>query len=1091
MLRFLSTVVVLFSLAFSTAAQTYRGAINGTVTDPSGAVIPNAEVKAKDKATDITRTTTTTSDGEFVFQDLPVGIYSVIVTASGFPEMTVDNVSVTQGSIYTLPVKLSMSQQATTVEVSAASLTLDTTTETQTTTVTGEALQDMPLNGRDFTQLISVTPGFAGYSAGGYGSLNGTRANQVNWQIDGVDNNDLWHNIPAVNQGGVSGIAGIVLPIDAVDQFTVQTQSPPEAGRNPGGTVDLALRSGGNRIHGSVYYFNRNEALAAASPFVSSKKENRNYQYGFSVGGPLIKDRLFYFATFEKQRFTIGLPGLATEPSAAYQAEAQAELAKFGVPVNPVSSALLANLWPGYALTGPAAANNYSSPDPEFGYSYNGLAKLDYKINDKNTFSFHYFVGQGSQVAPVGGSALSEAASELKYYYEVAPIHVSNYAASWNSVFSPRLSNQVLAGVNYFRQIFNDENHGFQVSTYGLNLSPNFNATGLTGAPNIQITGFDGVGQTPPEGREDITGHLTDAASYTVGAHQFRFGGEFRRAQLEEFYHRHGLGTLRFDGTQGPWANDPTVTDPNILSLADFFGGYFNPSRTSIALGDPTRLVFVKTFALFAQDTWQVNHKLTFNYGLRWDYEGPLGDDKKDLSVFIPSKGGLVFQGAGISSVYPKDFKNFAPRLGFAYKPRESGDLVVRAGFGIYFDTPNLNPFLDNRPANGAPNGLEGNPAGTSPVNTVPPVAGSSPIVANNPIFPAAGGLCPTGNGCGQIYNIFSVGQNFRNAYNYNYNLNIEKGLGKSLLLQVGYVGSAAHRLLTTQDINQATPSAAEALAVTPAQIAAAAAAQQASRPYFAQFPDFGIINQIESNGNSNYNSFQAILKVREWHRFTSQFTYTWAHAFDDMTAYRGAVPQNSFNIQGDYGNSDFDTRHNFTSLLNYDLPNASHFKPLLSGWQLSSLLSFHTGQPFNVTTATDNTGTDEGVQRPNLIGNAYAGVSHAFSKTGIQWVDPAAFAQPAPGTYGNLPRNYLYGPGFADVDFSVIKNTKITERVNAQFRIELYNLFNRVNLAPPSGSQGSGGFGITADTIGDYNGAPGIGPGEAFNVQLGLKITF
>ena len=540
MLRFLSTVVVLFSLAFSTAAQTYRGAINGTVTDPSGAVIPSAEVKAKAQATDITRTTTTTSDGEFAFQDLPVGIYSIIVTASGFPEMTVDNVSVTQGSIYTLPVKLSMSQQATTVEVSAASLSLDTTTETQTTTVTGEGLQDMPLNGRDFTQLISVTPGFAGYSAGGYGSLNGTRANQVNWQIDGVDNNDLWHNIPAVNQGGVSGIAGIVLPIDAVDQFTVQTQSPPEAGRNPGGTVDLALRSGGNSIHGSVYYFNRNEALAAPSPFVDSKKENRNYQYGFSVGGPLIKDRLFYFATFEKQRFTIGLPGLATEPSAAYQAEAQAELAKFGVPVNPVSSALLANLWPGYALTGPAATNNYSSPDPEFGYSYNGLAKLDYKINDRNTFSFHYFVGQGSQVAPVGGSALSEAASELKYYYEVAPIHVSNYAASWNSVFSPRLSNQVLAGVNYFRQIFNDENHGFQVSTYGLNLSPNFDATGLTGAPNIQITGFDGVGQTPPEGREDITGHLTDAASYTVGAHQFRFGGEFRRAQVEEFYHRHG-----------------------------------------------------------------------------------------------------------------------------------------------------------------------------------------------------------------------------------------------------------------------------------------------------------------------------------------------------------------------------------------------------------------------------------------------------------------------------------------------------------------------------------------------------------------------
>ena len=211
MLRFLSTLLVLFTFAFSTTAQTYRGAINGIVTDPSGAVIPDAEVKAKNKATDVTTSTTTTSDGQFAFQDLPVGIYVVSVTASGFPEMTVDNVMVTQGSIYTLPVKLTMSQQATIVEVSAATLSLDTTTETQTTTVTGGQFQDMPLNGRDFTQLITVAPGFAGYSAGGYGSLNGTRANQINWQIDGVDNNDLWHNIPAVNQGGVSDIAGIVL----------------------------------------------------------------------------------------------------------------------------------------------------------------------------------------------------------------------------------------------------------------------------------------------------------------------------------------------------------------------------------------------------------------------------------------------------------------------------------------------------------------------------------------------------------------------------------------------------------------------------------------------------------------------------------------------------------------------------------------------------------------------------------------------------------------------------------------------------------------------------------------------------------------
>ena len=1130
MKRLALAILVVLLLAVAGNAQTFRGAINGTVVDPSGAVVPNAQVKATEKATGIDHTTTTTSDGQFVFQDISIGEYSVTVTATGFPALTIDHVLVTQGAIYTLPVKLTLSQQATTVEVSAAALVLDTTTETQTTSIGGTDLATMPMAGRDFSQLVEAVPGYAGYAAGGYGSMNGTRANQMNWQIDGVDNNDLWHNIPAVNQGGVSGIAGIVLPLDAVDQFTVQTQSSPESGRNPGGTVDLALKSGGNSIHGTAYDFIRNEAFAAASPFVTSKKENRNYNFGFSVGGPILKDRLFYFLTFEKQRFTIGLPGLATEPSAAYQTQALAVLANTGgvygtyasVPVSPVSTALLANLWPSYALTGAAVPNNYSSPDPEYGYSYNGLGRIDYKINDKNQLSFHYFSGEGSQVAPVGGSALSEAASELKYYYEVAPIHVSNYSLILNTVLTSKLSNEMLAGVNYFRQIFSDENNGFKVSNYGLLLYPGFDATGLTGAPNIQITGFDGVGQTPPEGREDITGHLTDVLSYTVGKHQYRFGGEFRRAQLEEFYHRHALGNIKFDGSQGPWSASPIPIDSKVAALADFLAGDYNPNTSTIAIGNPTRLVYVKTFDLFFQDAWQISHKLTFNYGARWDYEGPLGDSKKDLSVFIPSKGGLVFQGAGINHVYPPRYKNISPRLGVAYKPRENGDLVVRANLGVYFDTPNLNPFLDNRPSNGAPNGVEGNPAGSSPVDTVGPLA-SGPWVANQAVFPSGGAVCPTGNGCGGIFNIFSVSQDFRNAYNYNYSLNVEKGLGSLLLLQVGYVGSAAHHLLTTQDINQTavtptlagnlfTAQAAYSANPTPATLAALTLAQnnlQASRPYFAQFPDFGIINEVNSNGNSNYNSLQTVLKVRQWHRFTGQFTYTWAHALDDITAYRGTTPQNAFDIQGEYGNSDFDTRHNFTALLNYDLPNASRAKLALNGWQLSSFLSFHTGQPFNITTNADTTGSAEFVQRVDLIPgvNPY-GISHAFNAGGVTWINPAAFAAPAVGTYGTLPRNYLYGPGYGSVDFSVIKNTKITERVNLQLRAEMFNLFNRKNLAPPSSGCGtvgdptsalqsdricsaSSGLGVTADTIGDYNGAPGIGPGEAFNLQLGVKIIF
>src|SRR6266852_1354167 len=216
MKRLAFAILVVLSLAVAANAQTFRGSINGTVVDPSGAVVPNAQVKATQSATGIDHNTVTTSEGRFSFQDIPLGLYKVTVTATGFPAYTVDKVEVSAGMIYSLQVKLSMQQQATTVEVSAAALTLDTSTATQNMTIPYDVVQNIPLNGRDFTQMIGIAPGFGGYNVGGFGSLNGTRPNQINWQINGVDNNDFWHNIPAVNQGGVSGIAGTVLPIDSV-----------------------------------------------------------------------------------------------------------------------------------------------------------------------------------------------------------------------------------------------------------------------------------------------------------------------------------------------------------------------------------------------------------------------------------------------------------------------------------------------------------------------------------------------------------------------------------------------------------------------------------------------------------------------------------------------------------------------------------------------------------------------------------------------------------------------------------------------------------------------------------------------------------
>ena len=1070
-----SRILVCLQLILGVAglqAQTFRGGINGTVTDQSGSVVPGAAVSAVNNGTGVTLNAVTSSGGEYLFQDLPLATYTVSVTATGFRPEKVTSVPVTAGIIYTLPIKLNVASTGETVEVMASALALDTTSTTQVAGVAGRTLQDTPLNGRDFTQLINLAPGFANTGAGGFGSLNGTRGNQINWQIDGIDNNDLWHNIPAVNQGGVSGIAGIILPIDAVDQFSSQTQAGPESGRNPGGTVNLSLQSGTNKLHGTAYYYNRNEFFGATNPFTAPvKQEVRNYNYGFSAGGPVIRDKLFWFVTYEHQRFTIGVPDQSTQPSQAWQSAAKATLAKFNVPVNPVSTNLLGALWPASAtgtlpgdVGGVPTINNYTSTEPEYGYSYNGLAKVDYTFNERNSLTAHWFAGQGNQVAPVSGSSLS-------YYYEVAPIHVQNYAIVYNRVISPSMANQLLLGVNYFNQVFNDAKTGFDVAALGLVTGSTFN-----NAPNIRITGFDQTGKTQVSGRNDITGHLTDDLAWTIGRHQFKFGGEIRQAQLDEFYHRNVTGKFIFDGSQGPTPGAGIAWnsgDSRVDALADFLAG--NVSTSNIALGNPERQVFVNTFAVFGQDSWQLSPRFNVNYGLRWDYEGPLHNDYKNLSVFRPNLGGVVFQGVQISHLYDPSYTNFSPRVGFSYQatPRT----VLRAGVGLYYDTPNLNPFLDNRPGNGAPTGVEGNPGGADTVTTS--TAGGYTIQEGVNVFPPGAGS----------NSIFSIAKGFVPSHNMNFNVQLEQSLTNKVVAQIGYVGSEGRHLLSLLDINQAQPG-----------IYASEAEQNATRPYFSTFPSYTFINEIQSIGNSNYSSLQATLRIADFHRLTAQAAYTWSHNFDENTSYRGALPQDSTNFRGDYGPSDFDTRNTVVGLITYNVPGAEKLKLLSTGWQLNSMITFHSGNPFSVFSSSDTSGTDDESQRADAVPgiNPYAGFKQ--SKINANWLNPAAFIDAAPGTFGNTGRNAYIGPGYGDVDFSVFKNTPlIGERVTTQLRIEMYNLFNRTNFASPI-FNGNGYFNpnYTYDnalqlstTIGSFNGAPGIGAGEPFNTQLALKIIF
>ena len=1068
---FFSSRKILVALFFAAAAgnlfsQTFRGGITGSVEDPTGQLVAGAAVTIVDTATAQSYSTTSSSAGQFSFPDLPIGSYEAQASAPGFQNAKVGNVTVQAGSVYTLPLRLALASSTTTVEVTAAAISVDQATTTQTSTLSTQAVQELPLNGRDFTQLLTLAPGYGG-SGGAIGSINGARLTQINWQIEGTDNNDLWHNIPATNQGGVEGIAGDTLPIDSIEEFSLVTQGGAEEGRNPGGTVNLIIKSGTNQLHGSAYYYNRNEALEA-TPVFTPKDELRNQQWGGSLGGPIIKDKTFYFASFEHQGFVIGSPTLSTEPSQAYQAEALNVLKQYNVPVNPVAVNLLNGLWPASALTGAAQPGNYFNPGNETGNSFNSLLKLDHAFNEKNRLSVRGYIGDGVQTAPT--------TSNLSPYFEVAPMHTQNWALIFNSLLTTRLTNQLTFGINTFKQTFADANNSYD--PIGLGLNTGVTNPVLSGSPNIVIGTFDPIGPEAFSGRTDVTGHLDDSLSYVIGKHQLRFGGEARRAYVWEFYHTGGRGYFDFDGSQGPWAG--TQSDNNVAALADFLAGYVYQSH--IVLGDPDRQVFMNSFDLFAQDNWQVTRKLNLNLGLRYDYISPIHDAHDDLSSFIPGQG-IVFAGQGIPFIYPRDWGNVGPRVGFAYSPfSDTGsggnDFVIRGGFGIFYDTVNVQPFLNNPFFNGGPSGAQGNPAGANPVGSYERDGYTLPTNGAQ-IFPSQISL--SGN---VVYDLFSVSQNFRTPRSYNYNLNIQKSLAKGVLLQVGYVGGLGRHELNALDINAGQPGVANL---------------QASRPYFSEFPNYGNINQLETIGDSNYNSLQVLVKTLSWHGLSSQFTYAWAHSLDDGTnSFYFALPQNNYNQLGDYGNSDFDQRHNFTGNVVYDVPVLSHGpRRLVAGWKLSSTFSFRTGLPFTLYAPYDFSGTGENYERVDQIAaDPYAGVSHSVTNgQPVQWVNPAAFANPAPGTFGTLGRNTLIGPGFSDVDLSILKDTAITERVRAQFRVEIFNLFNRVNLATPAFTGTNYLVGpattIIATTNGAQFGQPGIGPGEPFNVQLALKILF
>lgn len=1043
-------LLLLSLLTFNVWAQTFRGSIVGTVVDASGAAVPAVTVVALNPATGLTREVVATTSGDFAMPDLPLGFYNVTVTKTGFSTQKIDGVEVAVSRTSNLAIRMSVSQQATTIEVSAAAAAIETTSSTLANVVGPRMVQDLPMNGRDFRQMLKLSPGVSPASS----SVNGMRTSGNNYQIDGADNNDAFHNTSAVNQGGVSGIAGTLLPVEAIDQFSVVTNASADFGRNGGSNVNLVIKSGTNALHGSAYYFNRNEYFSSFSPFqnpeTAKKRVMRNDQWGFSLGGPIFKNKLFYFATLESQKAIANLSLVSQHPSTAWVNEARTVMARYGIPVSSVSTNLL-SFWPSRYNGLPATVNNLVAGDRNDYDSYNGILKLDYVLSSKHNLSARYFGGTGQQTA--------EAGVPYREFFQVAPSRMTNIAVNVTSTLSSRLVSQLVLGANYFLQVFNDADTSYNPIAAGLNTGVPQNGS-LGGSPSLRITNFAGASATQPLGRIDTTGHITENLSYSVGRHTLKFGGEYRRAVLDVFYDTNKRGSFTFDGTRGPWATDPSVS-ASLRSMSDFLAGYVTGTNgATIVRGQLQRDYRQNGIDWWVHDNWQVNQKLNLNFGVRWAYVGPVSDIDRSITSFQPGKG-FVNVGKGATPLWPKDFNNFGPRVGFAYNLRTN--TVIRGSYGFFYDQPPLNFIVANTGTpNGGSAGIHANPAGPDPVFTQ--TRNGFNIVAGQEIFPAA--TAPTNVGA------FGVSPDFRTPYVQNYNLNIQQQLSSKAVLQVGYVGSKGTKLSLLRSINPVVGG---------------------RRLLADQFSTLGAINMLESIANSNYNSLQTQLRLTRWKNFSATMNYTYAKALDNGSNVRNAIPANSFDLRREYGAANFDIQQVFTGFVTYDVPSfGSKYPRLTKGWQLNALMTGHTGEPLDLLSGTNRSGSLDNRDRVDVVGAAFSGVAARATPFGsIPYFNAAAFSPAATGTWGNIGRNILRGPGFGAVDFSIFKDTTITERFRVQLRAEIFNIFDRANLANPGVNRNAlASFGVITNT---RNGAtaPGIGFGEPRNMQLALKLIW
>ncbi len=1088
---FVALLVLLALACLPGNAQTFRGTVLGTVTDQSGGVVPGAKVRVHNVDTGLTRETQTSDDGSYAVPELPIGNYTVSVEKMNFRTSVTTGVRVDVAAERRVDVVLQPGDIAQRIEVSGEELPMvETTSNVLGGAFESKQVLDLPINGRDYTRLLIMVPGAAGEPNGGgdspgsFGlfSANGNRGRANNFLLDGTDMNDGYRNLPAINQGGVFGTPGTVLPLEAIAEVRVLSNFEAEYGRNSGAVVNIVTKSGTNKLHGSLFDFFRNDHLNARNFFNTKpnpKDKFNNNQFGGSAGGPLVKDKTFWYVAYEGQRERVGITSLNAVPTLAdFDAATKAIATGLEVPVVPCTTTIIAcinsqspgvinqvirnlfnfcdtkagcsggkNLWPAANISSaPAGSPNSVAGAPAFNNANSFIVKIDHSFSERNQLSGRYFFGNSEQSFPLGLAG----GNNLPGTNTFAPIRTQLVSVSLVSAFSTNKVNEARFGWNRYRNGFfaaDRDVFGNPKDSFGLN-------TGVTnprdfGLPTIRFGQFSFLGSSPfsnPRDRVDTNWQFIDGFSWKLARHDLKFGYEFRRTAVDSFNDYSARGVLVF----------------NLLS--DFLAG--TPIGTVLfssrsITNNTDREARQNSNAFYLQDSIRWTNRFMVHLGIRWDYFGVIHETKGRFSVYDPAKG-LVKR----DPLYDKDFNNFSPRISLAWDVLGKGKTVIRSGFGVFYDVFSQDAFTGQIFENSFNAGLAYNPIAPDAVLLNKPAPGLI-LVPGSPVF--------TVNKTGDAA---TVDKNFRTPYIYNYNVNVQQELFRSTVLQVGYVGSTGRKLIRFRDINQPAIAAIQAYDYSVGCCVPRPFDSSAPLGPLVPSPPF-VVNQLETVATSNYNSLQVSLNQRSWRGLSQQISYTWSHSIDtasDSQDYvpNAAQPQDSTNAKGDKGPSNFDVRQRFVWSVGYEFPKWAAVGRMGEGWSVSGVLTLMSGHPFhmNYNFIDDYSGSGEFFDRPDLVGSIRYNRSDPTRFLDLSsFKVPCTFGPPHDGFadscalipdpknpgkfinsqhFGTLGRNALLGPDYRNLDFAVSKLTSITERFKLLFRADFYNLTNHPNFANP-----------------------------------------